>query len=176
MTAEPYSKPRSFITHPFTPRPHNLLISKHYPYFKATCYNRRLKLAGGDTGACARAHTHSTYTHTHTYKHTKFSRIRGVRRIEKDNWTIHFTWVKAHNDNFGNELADQLAKKAANSEGETAYSKIPKSVVIKEIQDEGELEWQKEWTASTKGKITKTFFPDIGDRKSKKKKKTYKWI
>jgi len=64
--------------------------------------------------------------------------------------------VKAHNDNFGNELADQLVKKAANSgEGETAYRKVPKSVVIKEIQDEGELEWQKEWNASTKGEITK---------------------
>ena len=93
----------------------------------------------------------------------------GVRRLEKDNWTIHFTWVKAHNDDFGNELADQLAKKAANSgEVETAYSKIPKSVVIKEIRDEGELEWQKEWNVSTKGEITKTFFPVIGDRKSKK--------
>jgi hypothetical protein len=73
--------------------------------------------------------------------------------------------VKAHNDYFGNELVDQLAKKAANSGGETAYSKIPKSVVITEIRDEGELEWQKEWNASTKGEITKTFFPVIGDRK-----------
>ena len=22
-----------------------------------------------------------------------------IRRLENDNWTIHFTWVKAHNDN-----------------------------------------------------------------------------
>jgi ribonuclease HI len=57
---------------------------------------------------------------------------------------IHFTWVKAHNNNLGNEVADQLAKKAANSGGEeTAYSKISKSAVIKEIQGVGELEWQK---------------------------------
>jgi hypothetical protein len=74
--------------------------------------------------------------------------------------------VKAHNDNLGNELADQLAKKAANSgEGETAYSEIPKRSVIKEMQVEGELEWQKEWDASTNGAITKTFFPAIVDRK-----------
>ena len=80
----------------------------------------------------------------------------GVRRLEKDNWTIHFTWVKAHNDNFGNELADQLAKKeASRREGETAYSKIPKSAVIKVIQEEGEPEWQNEWNAATKGEITK---------------------
>jgi len=76
-------------------------------------------------------------------------RIReGVRRLEKDTWTINFTWVKAHNDKFGKELADQLAKKAASRrEGETAYSKIPKSAVTKVIQEEGELEWQKECNA-----------------------------
>jgi hypothetical protein len=52
--------------------------------------------------------------------------------------------VKAHNDIFGNELTDQLAKKAVNiGEGEIAYSKIHKSVVIKEIQDEVEIEWKK---------------------------------
>jgi hypothetical protein len=77
--------------------------------------------------------------------------------------------VKAHNDSFGSELADQLAKKAASRrEGETAYSNIPKRAVIKVIQEEGELEWQKERNASTKGEITKSFFPVIGDRKSKR--------
>ena len=98
-----------------------------------------------------------------------------VRRLEKDNWTIHSTWVKAHNGNVGNELADQLAKKAANSvEGETAYSKITKSAVIKRIQEEGELEWQKEWNASTKRENTKSFFPDVGDRKTKRLKMNIK--
>jgi ribonuclease HI len=89
----------------------------------------------------------------------------GIRDVEKDNWTIHFTWVKAHNNNLGNGLADQLAKKAANSGEETAYNKIPKSAITKEIQAEGEQEWQKELDASTKGAITKTFFPTIADRK-----------
>ena len=89
-----------------------------------------------------------TYTHTHTYIHTYTHAIHtdskitldatanprnhqnlieqvreGVRKLEKDNWTIHFTWVKAHSDNFGNELAYRLAKNAASRrEGETAYS------------------------------------------------------
>jgi len=36
----------------------------------------------------------------------------GVRSLEKNNWSIHFTWVKAH-DNIGNETADQLAKKCS---------------------------------------------------------------
>jgi len=58
----------------------------------------------------------------------------GVRRLEKDNWSIHFTWVKDHNDKLGNEIADQPAKKAASRrDGVTAYSRIPKSAVIKVI-------------------------------------------
>ena len=49
-----------------------------------------------------------------------------VRRLEKDNWTIHFTWMKAHNDNFGNELADQLANKAATAEEKSPTVKFLK--------------------------------------------------
>jgi len=45
--------------------------------------------------------------------------------LGNDNWTILFTWVKAHKDNYGNELADQLAKEAVSrSEAEIAYNKI----------------------------------------------------
>jgi ribonuclease HI len=91
-----------------------------------------------------------------------------IRRLENDNWTIHFTWVKAHNDNYGNELADQLAKEAASSnEVETAYKKIPKSALVRELKEEGELVWQNEWDASTNSEITKSFFPIIKARISK---------
>jgi len=41
--------------------------------------------------------------------------------------------------------------------------------VIRELKEEGEQEWQSEWHASTKGAITKSFFPIIKDRLSKKK-------
>ena len=75
--------------------------------------------------------------------------------------------MKAHDDNYGNELADQLAKEAAsNDEVETAYNKIPKSAAVRELK-EGELAWQSEWDASTTNEITKSFFPIIKDRISK---------
>jgi hypothetical protein len=75
--------------------------------------------------------------------------------------------VKAHN-NAGIEIADQLAKKAARRrDGVTAYNIIPKSAVIKVIQGKGELQWQQEWNASTKGETTKSFFPNIAERKTK---------
>jgi len=73
--------------------------------------------------------------------------------------------VKAHNNIYGNELADQLAKEATTStEAEIIYSKIPKSAVIRELKEEGVEERQSEWDASTTGAITKPFFPTIGDR------------
>jgi ribonuclease HI len=92
----------------------------------------------------------------------------GIRRLE-NNWITHFTWVKAHNGNHRNELADQLAKEAAcSSEVDIAYIKIPKSAVTSELKEKGVQEWQREWDASTKGELTKTFFPTVKDRISKR--------
>ena len=82
---------------------------------------------------------------------------------------LHFNGAKAHNENCGNELADQLAKEAASgNEADIAYNKIPESAVIRELKEEGKQEWQSEWNASTKGGITKSFFPIIRDRLSKR--------
>ena len=61
------------------------------------------------------------------------------------------------------ELADQLAKEAITSrEAEIIYSKIPKSVVIRTKRRRCRSV-QSEWDASTKGAITKSFFPTMGD-------------
>ena len=79
--------------------------------------------------------------------------VKRLRRLENDNWTIHFTCVKAHNDNYGKELADHLAKEAASrSEAETAHNKTPKSAVIRGLKEEGEWEWQSEWTPRPRAK------------------------
>ena len=40
--------------------------------------------------------------------------------------------------------------------------------MIKVIQEKGELQWQQEWNVSTKGETTKSFFPDVGEYKSKR--------
>jgi hypothetical protein len=39
--------------------------------------------------------------------------------------------------------------------------------VVRELKEAGKLEWQSEWDASTKGEITKSFFPIIKDGLSK---------
>jgi hypothetical protein len=49
-----------------------------------------------------------------------------------------------------------------------SYTKIPKSAVISELKEKGVQVWQREWDASTKGELTKSFFPTVKDRISKR--------
>jgi hypothetical protein len=77
--------------------------------------------------------------------------------------------VKAHDGNYGNELADHLAKEAAcGSDIEIAYIKFPKSVVTSELKEKVVQEWQSEWDSSKKGELAKMFFPSVKDRLSKR--------
>ena len=79
--------------------------------------------------------------------------------------TVYFTWVKAHDSNHGNELADLLAKEAAcDNSLQTTYHKYPKSAVTSELKCLGIQKWQSEWDNTSKGALIKTFFPTIKDR------------
>ena len=88
-----------------------------------------------------------------------------MSELETQNWNINFHWIKAHAGHHGNELADQLAKEAASStEGNESYKRIPKSTVLRELNEDSLRQWQMEWDKTTKGQITKDFFPVIHDR------------
>jgi ribonuclease HI len=90
---------------------------------------------------------------------------RKIIEMNKANWEIKLYWVKAHAGILGNELADTLAKKAATNETLTEkYNKIPKSVVKKELEEESMKKWQNNWMQTTKGSITKEYFPNIEER------------
>jgi ribonuclease HI len=92
-----------------------------------------------------------------------------IRNLENNSWIVHFTWVKAHNNNSGNELANQLAKEAAcNGELEITYNKYPKSAVISGLKEVGLQKWQGEWDTLNKEALTKTFFPKVKDTLSKR--------
>ena len=88
-----------------------------------------------------------------------------ISSLERTNWTIEFSSVKAHVGIYRNELADQLAKAAeCNRDTAVCFNKIPKSTLYSEIEEEATQKWQKEWEICTKSAITKQFFPNVRDR------------
>jgi hypothetical protein len=75
--------------------------------------------------------------------------------------------VKAHVGTHGNELADTLAKEAAtNIDLAENYKKVPKSVVMSELTEMSIKTWQQQWDLTTKGAITKEYFP-VGNKRIK---------
>ena len=90
-------------------------------------------------------------------KHTRLiEQIRTkVIELEQHEWRMEFSWTKAHMGHRGNEMADQLAKEAANNKDiEQCYTKIPNSAVWSELNELSVQHWQNEWERSSKGAIT----------------------
>jgi ribonuclease HI len=95
--------------------------------------------------------------------------IEDIRRkwyeLKKAGWHIAIRWVKAHAGTSGNEMADSLAKKATTKGTITeSYTKIPKSVLLRQLEEESARKWQECWTQTTNGNMTKEYFPDVKGR------------
>lgn len=99
--------------------------------------------------------------HTHLIDQIK----NKVIEMERQDWKIEFSWIKAHAGYGGNETADRLAKEAARNKniGEY-YNRLPKSAITSELKGRYLKQWQTEWDSSKKGSTTKQFFPNIEDR------------
>jgi len=86
--------------------------------------------------------------------------------MEQQEWKVAFRWIKAHARLRGNETAEKLAKEAAsNKKEDECYNRFPKREVMSELKGQSLNQWQQEWSRTTKGAITKLFFPKIVDRK-----------
>jgi len=78
---------------------------------------------------------------------------------------VFFNWVKAHVGIQGNDMADRHAKKAVKENiGEIVYGKIPRETIITEEKENGLTKWQEQWASSSKGAVSKLFFPNIEER------------
>ena len=120
-----------------------------------------------NTPRTIKIHTDSRIT-LESVKNTKnrnhlIEEIRKKTALEKENWNIEYAWIKAHAGNYGNELADRLAKEAARN-SDISYNKFPKSEIERQEREKSIQKWQKQWENSTKGSVTKEFFPNIKDR------------
>jgi ribonuclease HI len=88
-----------------------------------------------------------------------------VLDMERHEWKVEFSWMKAHMSQRRNELADCLTKEASRSKNiEECYNRVPKSMVSSELKEQCLKQWQNEWEGNTKGATTKSFFPIIVDR------------
>ena len=91
-----------------------------------------------------------------------------MQTFEVYEWIVHFTCVKAHDNNPRNELADLLAKEAACNNSLQAFNhKYPKSAVTSELKCLGIQKWQSKWDNTNKGAAMKNFFPTIKGRLTK---------
>ena len=101
------------------------------------------------------------------YKNNHNFIIEEIRKtavtLEKRNWTITFTWVKAHAGTYENELADKLAKEAAGKD-DISFNRIPRNEIVQQVRDQSIAKWQNQWDRTTEGLTTKQFFPIIKDR------------
>jgi hypothetical protein len=65
--------------------------------------------------------------------------MEGIRNkaieLERREWTVKFTWIKAHAGNQGNEIADNLAKEATQKQGNNVQQNTEKPNSISEITE-----------------------------------------
>jgi hypothetical protein len=75
-------------------------------------------------------------------------------------WTIQFGWVKAHTGIEGNEMADKLAKEAAQDahDQNTVYARIARASVAIKLKKEEIVKWQRQWENTEKGAMCRSFF------------------
>jgi hypothetical protein len=80
-------------------------------------------------------------------------------------WKIQFCCYKVHAGIQGNEIANTLAKEAAmNVDIIRCYRRVPKSVVLSELSGISVEKQQRECDQTTKGTITKEYFPVVAER------------
>jgi ribonuclease HI len=89
----------------------------------------------------------NTRNHNHLIEDIR----KKMTSLERANWNIKISWIKAHVGVVGNKLAGRLAKAAASDgDAQIAFSRPPMCSLINKTVEETQLNWQKEWEECTK--------------------------
>lgn len=76
--------------------------------------------------------------------------------------SLDLTWIPGHSGFIGNERANHLAKKAANSSLQPSFHKIPPSYIKKQIWYAYCINiWQELWNVASTGRLCHAFIPNI---------------
>ena len=73
-------------------------------------------------------------------------------------------WIKAHQGTLGNEIADLLAKQAANLPSPSIdlnQLPIPKATLKRLLKESSLAQWQERWATTSKGRHTFKFLPTV---------------
>ena len=125
-------------------------------FFTDLCDGRYLIVATPPPLSLSLSNTHSMESLKNMKNWKQLTEEIGKKTIalEKENWNIEYTWIKAHAGHYGNELADKLAKEAAII-SEICYNKIQNSDIEHKEREKSIEKWQQQWDNTTKGFLTK---------------------
>jgi hypothetical protein len=87
-----------------------------------------------------------------------------VKEMELQNWKMGFNWIKANAGHHTNELEDTCERGGNQHRNQRVLKKDSTSAVLSELGDHSVTKWQSEWDHTTKGVITKPFFPKTAER------------
>ena len=90
--------------------------------------------------------------------------VHQIRTWIKDKH-ICIEWIRGHQLNIGNELADKLAKEATTMNNITFFF-CPFNYLKKIIRWITTIKWNRLWLSSNNGRVTRLFFPTIFHRRN----------
>ncbi len=96
--------------------------------------------------------------------------IQYIQQVSEEHH-INFVWVRAHNNNQGNERADALAKEGARTprpvSGPGPFHYVPPSFIKAQLLLYALKEWNKWWQTHQPCRQTKEFFKEVDLKRSK---------
>ena len=99
-----------------------------------------------------------------SHKGTVLEGKAGIRRLQEEGVSVEISSTPGHSEICGNELADQLAKEAANEALEMAedHSVVTLDDVKSAAKLSGRMRWQERWDASEQGRTLYQIRPTVG--------------